>query len=245
MGTVQVVQPDQGAELQLALLGPGELLGEMALLDDAPRSASAKALGEVETLVLDKADFHTLVLDRPDVALRLLEVMSRRIRRADEQISRMGRETLRDALSGLMNRLAFDERLVAETARARRYGSAFSILLVDLEDFEGIRDRFGAPVADRLVAWVGRLLHEHTRTSDVQFRLEGDMFALLCPSTPSDAIGRLALRLATLVAEAKPPVDEDVPVSILAGTATCPDHAADAPALYQRARQSLRAAVDL
>lgn len=241
-GTVQVLHPNPSDGFQLARVGSGEFLGEMALLDDSPRSATAKAICDVETLVLDKAEFHRLVLARPDVAFRLLEVMSRRIRHADEQISLLGRETIRDPLTGLFNRLAFEERLREETARTRRYETTFSVILVDLRDFADVRASLGDVTADRILTWVGRLLKEHTRASDVQFRLEGDVFAVLCPLTPAEFTGRVSLRLATLVAEARPPVGEDVPVTLVAGTATCPDHATEGPLLYQHAQSALLAA---
>jgi diguanylate cyclase (GGDEF)-like protein len=241
-GTVQVLHPNQPDGFHLARMGPGEFLGEMALLDDSPRSATVKAICDVETLVLDKADFHRLVLERPDVAFKLLEVMSRRIRNADEQISRLGRETVRDPLTGLLNRLAFEERLEEETARTRRYGAPFSVILIDLREFADVRERVGQASGDQILAWVGRLLHEHTRASDVQFRFEGDVFAVLCPGTPAAFTGRVAIRLATLVAEAKPPVEQDVPVSLVAGAATCPDHAREGPALYHHAQRALSAA---
>jgi CRP/FNR family transcriptional regulator len=241
-GTVQVLHPTRPEGLQLARLGPGEFLGEMALLDDGPRSASARAICDVETLVLDKADFHRLVLERPTVAFKLLEVMSRRIRKADERISRFDREAVRDPLTGLLNRLAFEERLEEETARARRYRTPFSIVLVDLRDFADLRERVGPAAADQICAWVGRLLKEHTRAGDVRFRLEGDVFAVLCPWTRAEASGRVAIRLATLVAEARPPLAEDVPVTLETGTATCPDHGREPLALYHHAQRALQAA---
>jgi CRP/FNR family cyclic AMP-dependent transcriptional regulator len=241
-GIVQVLHPSQPEGFQLARVGPGEFLGEMALLDDSPRSATAKAAGPVETLVLDKAEFHRLVLERPEVAFKLLEVMSRRIRRADEQISLLGREAVRDPLTGLFNRLAFEARLEHEAARTRRYGTVFSVILIDLRDFSMVRDAFGPATGDRILAWVGRLLREHTRVADVRFRLEGDVFAVLCPETRAERTGRLSLRLATLVSEAKPPGDQELRLTLVAGTATCPDHAQEGPPLYAHALRSLQAA---
>jgi diguanylate cyclase (GGDEF)-like protein len=240
-GTVQVLHPNRAAHFQLARVGPGEFIGEMALLDDSPRSATAKALGEVEALVLDKVDFHKLVRSRPDVGLHLLGVMSRRMRKADEQISGLNAESVRDPLTGLHNRLSFEERLEEETARARRYGGSFSLILVDVDDFHVINDAHGPEVGDQILAWLGRLLNEHTRASDVAFRFEEDSFTILCPWTAADMAGKVARRLVTLVAEAKPPVAVGAPVSVAAGTATCPDHAREGQALYHHAERMLAA----
>lgn len=240
-GAVQVVYPNRAEGYQLARLGPGEFLGEMALLNDSPRSATAKAVGHVETLVLDKNEFRQLLTDRPDVSLKILAAMSERIRRADELINDLSNLSLRDQLTGLQNRLAFDQRLEEEAARARRYASSFSIILVDLHEFDSINDRHGRLVGDQILQWVGRLLNEHTRASDVPFRFDEDMFSILCPWTSADVAGRLASRLTALVGEAKPPVAGGVSVALDAAYATCPDHGRAGQALYHRAQSALLA----
>jgi diguanylate cyclase (GGDEF)-like protein len=240
-GTVQVLHPDRAANFKLATFGPGEVIGEMSLLDDSPRSATARALGDVHALVLDKAVFHQLLLSRPDVAVHLLGVMSRRMRKADEHISALNGRAGRDPVTGLLNRLAFDERLEEESARARRYGGSFSLILVDLDDLEDINTMHGEPVGDAVLAWVGRLLNEHTRASDVPFRYEQDAFTILCPGTTSQVVERVAGRLAALVAEAKPPVEPDLSITLTYGTATCPEHAREGQALYHRAKHALQA----
>lgn len=241
-GTVQVMHPDRAGAFQLARIGPGEFIGEMSLLDDSPRSATARAICEVEALVLDKAHFHALVGARPEVALHLLAVMSRRMRRADEHISGLNSQAVRDPVTGLLNQLAFHERLEEEAARARRYGGSFSLILIDLDDLQAINSAHGEPVGDAVLAWVGRLLNEHTRGSDVPFRYEQDSFTILCPWTSSDVAARVAGRLAALVAEAKPPVEPDLSVTLTYGTATCPDHAREGQALYHHAQRALEAA---
>jgi diguanylate cyclase (GGDEF)-like protein len=240
-GTVQVLHPNRAAHFQLARLGPGEFLGEMALLDDSPRSATAKALCEVEALVLDKVDFHKLVRSHPDVGLHLLSVMSRRMRKADEHISGLNSKSVRDLLTGLHNRLSFEERLEEEAARARRYGGSFSLILVDVDGLHAVNEAHGLDVGDQILAWVGRLLNEHTRASDVAFRFEEDAFTILCPWTSSDAVSRVAGRLVALVAEAKPPIDAGLSITVGVGTATCPDHAREGQALYHHAERSLLA----
>jgi diguanylate cyclase len=235
-----MLAPNQPGSLQLARVGPGDVLGEMALLNDSPRSVTAKAMCQVEALVLDKTDFRRLVLDRPEVGLKLLEVMSKRIRKADEHINGLSSQAVRDQLTGLQNKLAFTQRLEEETARARRYGGSFSLILVDLDGFTKINEVHGSAVGDQILVWVGRLLKEHTRASDVPFRFERDAFTVLCPWTSAEVAGRVSARLAALVAEAKPPVEVDLSVSLAAAFATCPDHAHEGQALYEHALRALQ-----
>ncbi|SRR5258708_22220659 len=73
------------AEGELAIVGPGDVLGEMALLDDLPRSASVTAIDEVTALLLPVWEFRSLLRNHPDIALSLLSVLSRRLREAERR----------------------------------------------------------------------------------------------------------------------------------------------------------------
>ena len=72
----------------LGVFGPGDFFGEMSLLDSAPRSATIKALDEVSCLMLSSWDFKALLERHPSIAIKLLEVLSRRLRATDERIGR-------------------------------------------------------------------------------------------------------------------------------------------------------------
>lgn len=72
----------------IGMFGPGDFFGEMALLDQAPRSATVRAIGETSCLMLSSWDFKALLEQHPSIALKLLEVLSRRLRAADERLSR-------------------------------------------------------------------------------------------------------------------------------------------------------------
>ena len=70
----------------LGAFGPGDFFGEMSLLDSAPRSATIRALSDVSCLMLSSWDFKSLLEQHPSIAIKLLEVLSRRLRVADERI---------------------------------------------------------------------------------------------------------------------------------------------------------------
>lgn len=78
----------------LGALGPGDFFGEMSLLDQAPRSATIRAIDHATCLMLSSWDFKSLLELHPAIAIRLLEVLSRRLRVADE---RLGRQSLQDS----------------------------------------------------------------------------------------------------------------------------------------------------
>ncbi len=238
-GHVQVLYPVRTEEVELARMGPGEFFGEMALLNEKPRSATVRSVGEVSAIVLDKTEFHALVLDRPRVALALLEALSVRIRQADEQISGLSDQAVRDPLTGLLNRRAFTERIEQEVDRTRRYERDFSLIMMDLDHFKAINDTLGHDVGDEVLSWVGRILTEHTRVADTPFRIGGEEFTVLCPATGRELAQALAQRLVDVVAEAKPPVGHELRVTMSAAYATSPEHGEATEALYNAADQAL------
>ncbi len=75
--------PDR-AEVEVGIYGPGDVLGEMALLDDLPRSATVTAIEDVTALLLPVWEFRTILQTHPDMSLKLLGVLSRRLRKAQQ-----------------------------------------------------------------------------------------------------------------------------------------------------------------
>jgi CRP/FNR family transcriptional regulator, cyclic AMP receptor protein len=80
-----VVGSDEGKELVLRVLGPGDVLGELALLDGEPRSADAVAQEACQLLLLQRSDFLEFVEARPKVAMALLAALSRKVRLTTRQ----------------------------------------------------------------------------------------------------------------------------------------------------------------
>lgn len=88
LGTVRISLPAvKGKEIILADLGPGELLGEIALLDGKPRSANATALTNCELMVLERHDVLPFLERNPDACIKLMEMLCARIRRSDERMA--------------------------------------------------------------------------------------------------------------------------------------------------------------
>lgn len=238
-GEVQVIYPARSQDFELARLGPGDFFGEMAVLNGKPRSATVRTVGDCRVLVLDKDDFRRILMEKPAVAVQLLEDLSVRLRNTDEQISGLNDKAMRDALTGLLNRRAFHDRILEECDRQRRYGDFFSLILVDVDKFKSINDNLGHDVGDEVLGWLGRLLEEHTRTADAPFRIGGEEFAILCPRTQPEIADQVANRIIREIAGTRPPLTFDMQITLSGGYASCPAHGATPDRIFQIADRAL------
>ncbi len=86
-GRVRIFLTAEDRELTLAVLQRGDFFGEMALLEDLPRSAGATALEDVCLIAIEKDDFKCLIQEHPEIAMKVLSRFSRRLRDADNLIN--------------------------------------------------------------------------------------------------------------------------------------------------------------
>jgi diguanylate cyclase (GGDEF)-like protein len=105
-----------------------------------------------------------------------------------------------DALTGLLNRRAYEERLPVEIARASRFGWPLSLCLLDLDGFKKLNDTLGHPSGDRALQQVAALIDE-SRLADDGFRIGGDEFAILMPETEREDAELAAVRLCRAIRE--------------------------------------------
>ena len=109
-GQVKVsILHDDGREIILALLGPGELFGELALLDGQPRSANVVALEDTQLLLVRRPDFLQLLNEIPEIAIALLESLASRLRRTDSQVEGLALLDVTTRVSKVLIGLAEDE----------------------------------------------------------------------------------------------------------------------------------------
>ena len=85
-GKVEVIKKAGKQENVIAIREPGEFVGEMAILESAPRYATLKASGEVRVLIIEGAAFTSILFDRPEVAVSVLRHMSSRVRQLNEKV---------------------------------------------------------------------------------------------------------------------------------------------------------------
>ncbi len=85
-GVVEIVREDGGKDVVLRTATRNELLGEMAIFDHRPRSATIRAKGDARILTLDKKNFLRRINEDPSLAFRMIETMSGRVRELSEQV---------------------------------------------------------------------------------------------------------------------------------------------------------------
>jgi diguanylate cyclase (GGDEF)-like protein len=112
-----------------------------------------------------------------------------------QEVDRAVQAALRDPLTGLYNRAALDEVLEQEVARAHRYGTRLSMLIVDVDHFKDINDDFGHQAGDAVLKAVAALLSDVKRKSDLVFRYGGDEFVMVLPNTGLTGAVALASRI--------------------------------------------------
>ena len=135
------------------------------------------------------------------------------------QADRLALLSITDALTGLRNARALEERLRHELARSTRYRQPLSLLLIDLDGLKVINDRMGHDAGDRALRHIAVAIQSQLRLSDLGARWGGDEFALLAPNTGAMAAAALAERVRSLVAN--DPAGRFVPpVTISIGIAT-------------------------
>jgi diguanylate cyclase (GGDEF)-like protein len=126
-----------------------------------------------------------------------------------------------DSLTGLHNRRAYDELLLAEVSRARRLNLPLTVAMVDIENFKEINDRWSYAEGDRCLREVGAALRENVRQPDFCFRWGGDEFALILSGTPSADTAPIAERLQDEVTETcKRPDDSPIRIRFAAAQLT-------------------------
>lgn len=151
---------------------------------------------------------------------RALEASRSRLRELYESAREAA---LRDSLTGLGNHRAFQEAVARMVEGARRYGTAFSLVLIDIDEFKRVNDTKGHATGDLLLGEVGALIDSTMRHTDAAFRIGGDEFAILLPHTDASGAVVLARRLLARGLEDRTAGLYRWPISFSAGVTSCPE----------------------
>jgi diguanylate cyclase (GGDEF)-like protein/PAS domain S-box-containing protein len=127
-----------------------------------------------------------------------LERYHRELEEANDQLRRLA---VTDELTGLRNRRAFEERLVMEFSMARRRKRELAVLLIDVDNFKLINDRWGHSAGDEVLRRLGMILRTTVRLPDLPARYGGEEFVVLLPESGEESAMGLARRVMQRVAD--------------------------------------------
>lgn len=143
-GRAKVTNTDEeGREIILAWLGPGEFFGEMGLIDGSPRSANVVASETCELLVLNKDDFQRCMQDNFQVAQKLMQILVRRLREADRKIESLALLDVYGRVARLLLELSVEEsgrrivkKKISKQDMARMIGASREMVSKVMRDLE-------------------------------------------------------------------------------------------------------------
>jgi len=166
------------------------------------------------------------------------------LREVSAELDRLART---DALTGIANRRAFFDVLGIEFRRSRRYGRQLSVLMLDLDHFKEVNDRWGHPFGDQVLRQMTDVITANIRESDILGRYGGEEFALALPETPEGAAIEVGEKLRAAVErhefrtdEVPGPGEPPVRLTISIGVASLPvEDDQDEVELIGRADQAL------
>ena len=139
-GKVKISKKIRGVEKTLATLEKGEFFGEMAILNDKPRSASAETIEDSDMLVIDRKTFETLLRSNVEIAIRFIKRLADRLRETNDQMEAL---MIRDNTSRLVNILA---KLVREKK------GAVAVSIEELAGMAGIEGEQAKLILEKLAS---------------------------------------------------------------------------------------------
>ena len=194
----------------IALLEPGEVVGEISVIDNQPTTANVVADKDCRLLVLDKTTFWSLIETSSGVASNLLYMFASRLRSGDSLIAtgqelkrEYARYTVLDAVTGLYNRRWLDGMLARQVARCQKGGEALSLILLGIDYFKRYNNTYGQASGDRALYTVAWTLRANMHPGELIARFEREEFMVVLPDTAAEEAREIGERLCQEVAKVK------------------------------------------
>ncbi len=161
------------------------------------------------------------------------------------RFSKIERENIIDHLTGVHNRRYLDERIASEAIRAHKYDMPLSMMMIDIDHFKAVNDRYGHQTGDRVLKSLCELLIKEVRATDVVARYGGEEIVILTIQTPISNTFDLAEKLRKAVETSiMVPVDkneqrEDIRITVSIGVAGLDQQGFDSQAMIKKADMAL------
>jgi two-component system cell cycle response regulator len=210
-----------GSFIAVPIHAGGQVLGVVCVadrLDDQP---------------FTRDDLSTLRTLTAPVALALARERARR------EAEDFAQAAIMDPVSGLFNRRYFHERLEEELDRARRHQTTVALLMIDIDNFKGINDRYGHLTGDLVIRGVGDILKRSVRKFDLCTRFGGEEFAIVMPGSGPENSTPVAERIRQRIEAFRPTESELAELRVTASIGMAVSRGASARELIAHADQAL------
>jgi diguanylate cyclase (GGDEF)-like protein len=218
----------------LPVIGPDEPQRALASLAILPLERRGRRLGAIVVEgtapgQLTVAESRALELLAPVAAAGLehairLETMHGTLKAVRGRLAEASEHALTDSLTCLANRRGFDQRLAQHLQESDRYGQCTSLLLLDLDHFKVVNDRYGHAAGDAVLREVARTVAQRVRGIDVCARYGGEELAVVMPQTPLARAAEAAERLRKAIEDLELSAgDQRFRVTVSIGVASYPE----------------------
>jgi diguanylate cyclase (GGDEF)-like protein len=195
----------------ITILGPGESVGEMSVIDNQLASAYVVANEACKLLVMDEDILWSLIQASHAAACNLLFILAKRLRHTDsivvegvqleQDFQHYGSV---DALTGLHNRYWFNSMFRRQFIRSSINNSPFSIIMADIDHFKELNDTYGHLTGDQVLYEVAHIITKNIRPGEIVSRYGGDEFIILLPDEDIETAKLMADRLLEAMRKALP-----------------------------------------
>lgn len=242
-GRLAIIKGEFSTPVILGCRAIEESIGEMALLDEAPRSASVVALEPSVLMEISRENFFELLRESPEFTQGILRLFSMRLRETSRAVESATLEKIQDPLTGLYNRRYMEIMLNHELQRAERAGYPVSLIMMDIDHFKKLNDTYGHPAGDEVLRQLATLMKSQVRKADIACRYGGEEFLIILPETSLEIAAERAETLRQAFGDLTIEHDGQIMKGKLSlGVAAFPEHARAPQQLVQVADSALYAA---
>lgn len=204
------------------------LLPHTALTQNAMQIGSVVEVVLIGYALMDRIDLLRIEKDKATIQAneylrqlneRLEILVDERTRKLKEKNKKLIKIAVQDSMTGLLNHKASLEFLKLRISSAQRYGNNLAVIMLDIDRFKLINDRFGHPAGDKVIIAIATTLKGALRESDGCARYGGEEFLLILPESGVQDVCFLAERIRTKIEELRIPEIENLPVTASLGIA--------------------------
>jgi len=200
--------------------------------------------GKIKGMEIGADDYLVKPVDSRELTARIKALLAKKsyLDRLHTHYEQALSSAISDGLTGLYNQTYFKKYLDLELKRSRRQKYPTSLLMLDLDDFKALNDRYGHPAGDRVLQDIARIIKDSVREVDLVARYGGEEFAVVLPYADTEGALTVANRILETVRAYRPDGDLAGPiegVTISIGLASCPVDSDQPDTLIQAADRML------